>query len=288
MSVADLRARLKKATGPDRSNHPMIPLRTCIDILMKVQPEISTKFWFTLDGKEIVTEQILDKEIISILRESNQFRARVSEIARELNIDQSVIESRCVGNEAIELILSDAVLRENFWYSQIENAKMFVEKSGTVSIAQLTEKLSLPLDLVLSKIVPHLKLSTDGNRLISLKYSQIIAARVIGVMNGLTEPRTIKWIADFVDADSDTVRSCVENLRQNQSFGDLGKDDIFIPKIWIRNQADQADRSLGKYHWCTNAGLKALVLEHGKSFVGSRWRRSGKNFQFFRNFHFIG
>ena len=281
MSVADLRARLKKVTAvSDTPRHPVLPLRTCVDILLKIQPKLETKFWFTIDGKEIVTEKILEKEIISFLRENtcNSYRARISEIARELKMDETVVEERCVTHSAIELVFSDAVLKAEFWCAQVVVAKDLIEKSGTLSLAQLADKLSLPLNLVTLNLVPLLSVSSDGTRLVGEHFSQIIAARVTGVVNGLREPRTIRWISELVGGDTETVRSVLETLRETPAFGDLGNDEIFHPKGWIRNEADEADKSLTKYGWCTNPGLKALILEHGKTFVESRWK-SGKYVQ---------
>jgi hypothetical protein len=281
MSVSDLRARLKKATAvSDTPRYPVIPLRTCVDILLKIQPKLETKFWFTIDGKEIVTEKILEKEIISFLREKtcNLYRARISEIARELNMDEAVVEERCVNHSEIELVFSDAVLKAEFWRAQLVVAKNLLDKSGTLSLAQLADKLSLPLNLVTMNLVPHLSISSDGTRLVGEHFSQIISARVTGVVNGLKEPTTVKWISEFVGGDTETVREVLETLRETHAFGDIGNDDIFHPKGWVRNEADEADKSLSKYGWCTNPGLKALILEHGKKLVESRWK-SGKHVQ---------
>ena len=101
MSVADLRARLKRATNAEPAPQAHFPLRTCIDILLKLQPHLTTQFWFTLDGKEVVTESVLESEIISILEREN-FRIRIDEIAKELNMDKSVIVGQCTKIDSID------------------------------------------------------------------------------------------------------------------------------------------------------------------------------------------
>lgn len=273
MSVSDLRARLKRATNVEPTV-PMLPLRTCLDILLKLKPHLSTQFWFTLDGKEIVTESVLRSEIIAFLTREN-FRARIDEIAKELNIDVSVIASECAKIDSINIVLADAILTSPFWESQVEVAKKETEKNGILSISQMAEKLNLPIDLVRANIVPHLRIDTQGH-FVSPFYSSIITARVTGVINGLSEPRTIDWIADFVSSDVDTVREILMKLTNSVSFGELGKDGIYCPKIWIQAEAAEADRSLTMGKWCTVSGLKALTILHGREFVDSKWK-SEKN-----------
>lgn len=240
---------------------PRITNRTAIDLILKLNREghIVPPLIFSSDGQEVLTQKILQSEIIEYLETDG--RARISEVARALSVAPDLVESRCKQIGSLTLYLDEVI--SNQWFRQkSEEVRRWVDREGQLKITAIGEKLSLSLDLVRSRILDS-SFSSESDTITSHNFVKILQARTTGYIHALTTPRELKSIATAVGGDLKSVSEIIQEIIAGDPIGTLGNDGVYVPNCWAKAQGDQALASWRDSGWCEVDGLRLAVGQTG-------------------------
>jgi hypothetical protein len=256
-SILELRNKLANRKS---RKQPVVSHRTCLEIILKLNRDGffgSEGLIFTTDGQEVMTSSVLDSEII---HELNGRRKLLSELSRSLTVSEETIQARCKVIPSITLYLGDAIA--SCWFvSQARTVESLVDQAGELHFNQLAEKLNIPLDIFSGRVlgdVSQAQVERTSNSLVSRRFMEIINRRVRGVVNALTAPRDVKWIAAQVGCPASTdICTVIERVT-----GTNPKDDVFMPKIWIDKQIESGQKMWKEFSWVP---LSSIRLECGSA-----------------------
>ena len=185
-------------------------------------------------------------------------RCRVSEISRGLGVDEDVVLSRIRHLPTLVMYLNEVIAPE--WFAdQTLIVSEWLDRAGELSFTAIADKLNISMELVLTRIVSSFA-TRSSTGVVSPKYLDLIAARVRGVVHALHAPKDVAWIAKEVSAESTTVSTILnEVLASNNTIGVIGNDGLFVPSVWTKAQAAEADRTWTELGWCSIPTLRVAI-----------------------------
>ena len=263
-SIAELRERLKARKKDSTS----LPYTTCVEILTKMNKcgrFGSPGLVFSLDGQEVMTLAILDKEILDgLLSEEFRGRCRVSELSRSLNVSEDTVLSRIKYIGEITLYLNDVI--HDSWFKNIHVESIVGRFGGEMKIPAFAECVGLSVALIEARVhFPDgaiVRLEPDG--IATRRFFDNLKRRVRGTLNGLECPRDVAWIGKQVGCPSSVdiekiVREMVE----------IGNDKVYSPRVWKNAQIENAHTVWNRLGWIPLSGLR-LEIGSGRTDL-SRW-----------------
>ena len=258
-SIADLRARLKKASA--QPSKLRITNRTAIDLILKLNREghIVPPLIFTSDGQEVLSQKILQREILEYLETDG--RARISEIARALSVSPDLVESRGKGIGSLTMYL-DEVIANEWFMRKSEEVHRWLDREGQLQVTAIGERLSLSLDLVRSRILDRFVLC-DSDTITSPNFVKILQARTRGYIHASSTPRELKLIATEVGGDVKSVSEIIQGILARDPIGTFGNDGVYVPNSWAKSRGDQALASWRDSDWCEVDALRLAVGQTG-------------------------
>ena len=274
-TINELRQRLKKRTAKET-----IPFKTSMDILIKLNKENFFGFplIFTTDGQELLTPPILEKEILFFLKGEGANRARISEIARALSVSEDTVMEHVKRIPSLTIFLNDAITEE--WFvEKSRELKGMLDSAGELTFVTLAQKFNLSLDLLSTKILSgtNVRFFADKTEtsLIGQRHSEIVFARIRGIVHALTVPRDIEWISENAGCSQiSTAKNILKQIIRESgiSVGAFANETIFIPSAFTKRQGQVALESWTKRGWCDLGMLRSKI--GGSKAELSKWLAS--------------
>ncbi|KFH03541.1 putative E3 UFM1-protein ligase 1 [Toxoplasma gondii VAND] len=223
----------------------MLSERACVDIVVKLMEKKKIQLVTTTNGKEFVTLETLAQEIRTHLA-NHKGRVNVIEMATALGVSPDIVEAKTeeMTRRSRHLMLLDgdliSTLYLNMIAGEIEN---LLEEKGQLTIAELSQKYSLPAEFLRQEI--HARLGTvihgelKNQYLTTAHFSRRVESIVRGVLTAACRPVAVSAIATEFNLPNDSVtNAAVQLIRLAQLQGRL-QSGIFTPARFSTDQSDK-------------------------------------------------
>ncbi|KEP63079.1 UNVERIFIED_CONTAM: hypothetical protein HHA_222360 [Hammondia hammondi] len=219
--------------------------RACVDIVVKLIEKKKIQLVTTTNGKEFVTFETLAQEIRTHLA-NHKGRVNVIEMATALGVSPDVVEAKTeeMTRRSRHLMLLDGDLISTLYLNMIAGEiEDLLEEKGQLTIAELSQKYSLPAEFLRQEI--HARLGTvihgelRNQYLTTAHFSRRVESIVRGVLTAACRPVAVSAIATEFNLPNDSVtNAAVQLIRLGQLQGRL-QSGIFTPARFSTGQSDK-------------------------------------------------
>jgi len=222
--------------------------RSVIDIIVKLVDMGKLTILQTMNGKELVTPEKLDVEILDELV-AHRGRINITELQPLLNIDLAHIEKK-----VDELVKKDAQYRlvqgeliSNFYLNGVvEEINETIQSVGELHMTDLSRRFGLASDflqaLISSKLGKQIKARLEGDMIFTEAFLKRQEAQIRGLFCAVTQPTFVASLLSQFKLYESLFYSILEDLISNGKIPGsiLGRRERaqYIPNIY--NLARQA------------------------------------------------
>ena len=221
--------------------------RNCVELVQKIiSKKLIENLYFTMDGKEYVTETQLDKELIEICQRG---RIETNELQNLLNIELSVIQKR------LQLILKDnkemqmigtEIITNKFLDSVVSEILEMLKQAGDLILTDLSERFSLPTKKIhfilknCGRLEEEVRL--EDNIIFNSIFIEREKSKIRGCFSAITKPTQVSEMQKKYNFHPRLFQTCLqEMIKEGRLYGNL-IGDTYIPTIfskkrdeWIKN-----------------------------------------------------
>lgn len=198
--------------------------RTWVDIVCHLINANRLKLIFSNDGRSYLTSIELDKEIREEV-EAHLGRITLSELASNLDIDLSVIESKVLDMVASDaqskspcrlISVSSELINDSYIRRIGQEILDLLEEKGEVCISELTTIFSLPTTFILNLINDFqgtlFRVHKYGEKYITDSYLNAIRSKVRGYFTAVIRPVTLNSVVSVLGVHESLLGSIISSL----------------------------------------------------------------------------
>ena len=215
--------------------------RNIVEIVDNLIKGYDFKLIYTLDGREYLTTEHLEKQIKDVVLEFG--RINIVELPKVLNIGIERIDPRvdAMCKKSGELININGQLFTNKYLDDIcEEINEELQQRHKVPVSDLSLKFSLPHEFVTRSISQRLDTIIQGNIqnnfLITKSYQNTIKSQLRGVLRGSIRPIAVAQIKKLYGIDESTINAIIEELVSNQEIDGILRQGAFVSTRFLENQ----------------------------------------------------
>eukprot|EP00126_Sphaerothecum_destruens_P012721 Sdes_comp21791_c0_seq1m20356 len=256
--------------------------RNCIEIVNWIKSQSLLKVFFTLDGKEFITFEQLEKEVRDELFVSKG-RLALSNIVDSLNVDLSHIEEvayEIVKQDADILYIQGELLDAAYLDSCAQEVNEKLQEFGKVTVSELCNTFSLPIEIIQKSIQDRIGALIHGfldpnsrGTLYTHAFLTRHAAKVRGIFSALTRPALVSHLVAAHSLQEDCVPSLLRELvgarRIRGCFTGGEFHASFVPDIYHKTQDQWAQSFLRQNHYLDFDTLKRIQVADPKHYIAS-------------------
>mmetsp|Transcript_25748 Transcript_25748/g.67411 ORF Transcript_25748/g.67411 Transcript_25748/m.67411 type:complete len:745 (-) Transcript_25748:110-2344(-) len=226
----------------ETSNVKRVTERNCIDLLAKLFETQQVKLFHTSNGREWITPEALDREIVDSLI-ANGGRLSLTDIPGEVGVAIEHVETRldhvCKGS--ISRLHGELVTNE-YLQSLVEQIEDSLELFGCLSVSDLAVRFNLPAEFVREKLLTRVDSSHTvlQHEVRTGLHSARVEARLLGCLRGCLRPVQLSAVAQRVGIDEHSLASHVQRLLKDDIRGRL-VGPVFTPQVFLDAQTTQFD-----------------------------------------------
>ncbi|CBZ50099.1 conserved hypothetical protein [Neospora caninum Liverpool] len=217
--------------------------RACVDIVVKLMEMKKIQLVTTTNGKEFVTFETLAQEIRTHLA-NQKGRVNVIEMATALGVSPDVVEAKTeeLTRRSRHFMLLDGDLISTVYLNSLAaEIEELLEEKGQLTIAELSQKYSLPADFLRQEIHERLGTVIHGELrdqyLTTAHFSRRVESIVRGVLTGACRPVAVSAISTEFNLPNDSVtNAAVQLIRLGQLHGRL-QSGLFTPACFSSGQS---------------------------------------------------
>ncbi|XP_065649420.1 E3 UFM1-protein ligase 1 homolog isoform X2 [Hydra vulgaris] len=258
--------------------------RNCIEIVNKLIKLKLLDVIYTIDGKEYLTPQQVEKEIRDELSVHGG-RINLVDLQQILNIDLSHIECRVndlVRGDRHFILIQGQLLDKDYLDRVAEEINETLQEAGQVAIADIATSFNLSADFLLSVIETKLGTIIRGsldpiNRDV-LFTSAFIArniAKIRGIFSAVTRPvHVIQLIAQYGLPEKffySVLETLMNTHRLCGSIQGYHEKAIFTPDIYSKTQTNYIDSFFNQNGYIEYNTLVKLGINDGQQFMKKRF-----------------
>ncbi|EDV25034.1 uncharacterized protein TRIADDRAFT_25797 [Trichoplax adhaerens] len=225
--------------------------RNCIEIITKLIAMNKVQVMYTIDGKEYLTPQQLEREIRDELF-VHSGRINLVELQQVINVDLTHIDSKVKemlrGDRSLYLIQGDLIDRD-YIDRLAEEINDILQESGQISVSELGKTFNLPTDFLQTNIEKRMGIYIHGQvnplergTIYTEAYVARHAAKIRGVFSAITRPTSVSSIIyqySFPEALlHDILRKLLDEKRLAGSVQGHQSKAIYTPNIYSRTQSN--------------------------------------------------
>ncbi|PFH35352.1 hypothetical protein BESB_062390 [Besnoitia besnoiti] len=219
--------------------------RCCVDIVVRLMEQKKIQLLTTSNGKEFITADALAQEIRSHLV-SQSGRVNVIEMATVLGLSPDVVEAKTeeITRKARHLTLLGGDLISTLYLNNVAaEIEEFLEEKGQLTIAELSQKYSLPADFMRQEVQERLGSVIHGELrdqyLTTSHFARRVEGVVRGALTGACRPVALADLSAVFSLPSDSVTAAAAHLlRTGEVHGRL-QSGVFTPACFARSQSDK-------------------------------------------------
>lgn len=223
----------------------------CIEVVNLLIERNLINVVFTVDGKEYITPDHLERELEDELY-AHGGCIHLVELAKNLNVDQSRInqlaESIAKEKDDLHLVLG-YLLNEDYCRSLAVEINENLSQKGEVSVFELASHYSLPTEFLLhhvmqkylGTIIQAKQDSEDNMKFFTLKYLARCRAKLKGSLIGLTMPTPVSTFFQNIGAQESIYHALMSELNPTGVITSKQKGALYIPYVYTKTQSDWVD-----------------------------------------------
>ncbi|CAF1259339.1 unnamed protein product [Rotaria magnacalcarata] len=224
--------------------------RNCVELIGLLVKEGLLNVIYTTDGKDIITEQRLIREILDEIY-ANGGRINIVDLAQHLRIDLSYIENKigdvCKEDSTLQFTLGQFISAD-YTNRLIEEITDILLERGLIAFSELIRQFDLPTEYLNSILTNRIIGSSQHNikyesgTLYTENYVRLQQNILIGYLQGALLPLRVNELIKNTCINENLVQNLIVNLiRENRINGNLigttKENSIFYPKLYTDAQA---------------------------------------------------
>ncbi|CAF1079545.1 unnamed protein product [Adineta steineri] len=224
--------------------------RNCVELIGLLVKEGLLNVIYTTDGKDIITEQRLIREILDEIY-ANGGRINIVDLAQHLRIDLTYIEGKigdvCKEDPTLQFTLGQFISAD-YTNRLVEEINDMLVERGLIPFSELIRQFDLPTEYLNSIVTNRIIGSTlngikfESGTLYTENYVRLQQNILIGCLQAAFLPVRVNEIIKTTRVNENLIQSLIVNLiRDNRINGNLlgttKENSIFYPKVYTDAQA---------------------------------------------------
>ncbi|XP_017130784.1 E3 UFM1-protein ligase 1 homolog [Drosophila elegans] len=251
--------------------------RNCVEIVTLLLEKQMLEVVFTNDGKEYITPDHLEREILDELY-VNGGRANLVEVSKTLNVDLSRIvglaDRIAAENPHIHLVLGQLIDEDYISHiAQEINEKLALR--GEISISELASQFDLPSDFLqhdvvekhLGRIIKGRQDATNPRVFFTQAYIQRCKAKIRGALTAITRPTNVAVILQQIGVQEKIFHSLLDEIAPAGQVTSKLANSQYVPHIYAKTQADWVNSFYKQNSFLEYDAIQKLGISDAKSYI---------------------
>lgn len=262
-----------------------------VEIVSKLVELKLTNVIYTLDGKEYLTWQQLEKEILEELY-INGGRVNLADLKQTLNVDYSHIESKAGDivryNHDITLLLGE-LINDSYKSSVAEEINEKLQENGHILITDLMQHYDLPTNFLLSIIQQNMNSVIKGkmdNVNKDVIYTDVfisrMRAKIRGLFSAITRPTSMLNICKQHGFKENMFCAIVEELLKSERLSGtiIGQKEkgTYHPDNYVKTQNKWVEDFYNQNDYFEYDTLQRLGIGDPKDFIKRKYKNEHLTF----------
>lgn len=251
--------------------------RNCVEIVTLLAEKGLIDVVYTNDGKEYITPEHLEREILDDLY-MHGGRVNLVELSKDLNVDLSkinkVVEKIAAEHKTIHFLLGQLIDEDYITRIATEiNEKL--TQNGEISISDLTAQFDLPTEFLQRKVVEkHLGKIIRGRQdpnnpriLFTQAYIARCKAKIRGGLAALTRPTPVSAILQQINIQERIFHSLIEEIAPAGNVTSKISSAQYIPHIYAKMQTNWVNSFYNQNGFLEYDSISKLGISDPKQFI---------------------
>ncbi|KAH8330912.1 hypothetical protein KR067_008848 [Drosophila pandora] len=251
--------------------------RNCVEIVTLLLEKQLLDVVFTVDGKEYITPDHLEREIQDELY-VNGGRANLVEVSKALNVDLSRVvslaERIAAENPSIHLELGQLIDEEYITHiAQEINEKLALR--GEISISELASQFDLPSEFLqhkvvekhLGKIIKGRQDTTNPRVFFTQAYIQRCKAKIRGALAAITRPTNVAVILQQIGVQEKIFHSLLDEISPAGQVTSKMANAQYVPHVYAKTQSDWVSSFYKQNSFLEYDAIQKLGISDPKTYI---------------------
>jgi len=245
------------------SNLRKISERNCIDLVQKLIASDQVKLFHTTNGKEYLTPEQLDCEILDALNAAGG-RVSITDLPNEVGVSLENCEARVEQlrkKDSSLHKLHTELFSQQYLQTVASEVEDSLEEAGSLAVSDLASKYNLPAEYIRSSVL-QLVGSSGGtvvkqNTIYNRTYEARSEARTLGALRACTKPVALSQLASRHGLDPDMLTSAAQKFIRDGIICGKIQGATFTPKAFTAAQSGKVDNFFDANGYLTLALAKS-------------------------------
>ncbi|XP_020574394.1 E3 UFM1-protein ligase 1 homolog isoform X2 [Phalaenopsis equestris] len=266
--------------------------RNVVELILKLQELrfIDFDLLHTVSGKEYITTEQLQSEIVAEIRKSG--RVSLIDLSDVLGVDLYHIEKHgqlVVASSPGLMLVNGEIISESYWDGIAEEINEKLQECSQIFLAEIAAQLHVGSEFVVSVLEPRLgniiKGRLEGGQLFTPAYVSRITAMVRGAARGITVPSNLPTVwnslqhlphvidgGNGVSIESTLLHSIFNALvKDKEILGSLRAGVQWTPTVFAHAQREIVDSFYSQNSYIGYDVLLKLGISQPKQYLQSRY-----------------
>lgn len=273
------------AAAQETSSLSRLSERNCVELVMKLQELSLVDLIFSRTGKEYLTPQQVEREILDEIYIRGG-RVNVIELPDALNIDLIHIEAALpkiiAESQSPTRIVNGEIVTDDYLASLADEIDLFLDQSptGIDDLAHIASRTGLPVKIIRSCVLSHVgskigaTLDQSTGVLTSHRARASARASAIGALRAVSCPLWLSDLTDFhgipASVVSETARELLEHGVIKGRLEGHGNRMRFIPAVYEAASVNMAKSLFANNGFLTLEQLRSLSISDVHGFCRQR------------------
>lgn len=250
--------------------------RNCVEVVSLLIQKCLVDVVFTNDGKEYITPDHLEKEILDELY-VNGGRVNLVEISKTLNVDFSKIENLAAKianeNKEIQVVLGQ-LMSDDYVVHIAQEINEKLAQKGEINVSDLAVQYDLPSEFLqnvmeenLGKIIFGRQDSSNPRAFFTQAYIQRCKAKMRGVLAAITRPTTVTSIRQQISVPENIFHSLFDEISPAGSVTTKLSNAQYVPHIYSKMQSDWVCNFYKQNGFLEYDAISKLGISDAKQFI---------------------
>ncbi|XP_030376123.1 E3 UFM1-protein ligase 1 homolog [Scaptodrosophila lebanonensis] len=251
--------------------------RNCVEIVTLLLQKQLLEVVFTNDGKEYITPEQLEREILDELY-LNGGRVNLVEVSKALTVDLSRIvalsEHIATENPHLHFILGQLIDEDYITHIAQEINEKLAQR-GEISISDLTSQFDLPSDFLLhdvvekhlGKIIKGRQDATNPRVFFTQAYIQRSKAKIRGALAAITQPTNVATILQQINVQEKIFHSLLDEIVPAGQVTSKLTNAQYVPHIYAKTQADWVNSFYKQNSFLEYDAINKLGITDAKQYI---------------------
>ncbi|PRP85355.1 E3 UFM1-protein ligase 1-like [Planoprotostelium fungivorum] len=275
LSLAQLQAQFKAAQQAQVANR--LSERNCVELLMKLIETGRIQVQYTLNGREYVTPQQLEKEILREI-EASKGRINVTELVPLLNMDLDPIEKKVEqivrNNNGLQLLEGEIITQTYLDNIALELNEMLQER-GSITMQEAAARFSLTTEITEPALNHRLGRVLQGfiedGHIYTESFTERYVSQIRGIFSAITRPTTLASIISRYGFQHRLFMSTLDRLIAGGRLQGNHNGGLYTPFVFANTRLKQIDSFFHQNKYISYQKLEKMDYNQPKSFLEGRF-----------------